>query len=273
MSAIGTANWCSCDVAALLFANPSDTFQNPGGIAAPDASDSSPSGGRDPATRVELSDKVKAILARAKSDQDVADRLKAFVASHRISGDDGASQDSSSASEGSKLDVEAAFEQLSGGTQANDGSQDDPPVQVVKSFATGLKADGYTISALASETDGSSRIVIFGPNGTSFLDERLGTTGEVSGFSNLGVGVTALEYQHGNQEYITFSQSTAAATSVSASSDTDTVSATSSGTRTASVTFVVDFNTGAISMTQSEAISVSTTAQISQAGSSFSTLA
>jgi len=37
--------------------------------------------------------------------------------------------------------------------------------------------------------------------------------------------------------------------------------------------FEVDFDAGAISMTQSESLSVSTTAQISQPGSTFSTVA
>jgi hypothetical protein len=213
-------------------------------------------------------------LARASSDQDVADRLKAFVQSHRIGGgNDGSAQDGSSANQGSKVDVNQSFEQLSGGSPASGDSQDLQPVQVVKSFATGLKAGGYTISALASDRDGSSRIAIFGPDGASFLDQRFGTTGEFSGFSNLGPGVTAQEYQSGNKEYITFSQDDAASVSVSASSDAGAISATSTATHTSSVTFVVDFNTGGISLTQSEAVSVSTTAQVTLPGSTFSSLA
>jgi hypothetical protein len=51
------------------------------------------------------------------------------------------------------------------------------------------------------------------------------------------------------------------------------VSAVSSGTRTDSVTFAIDFQTGSISMMQSESLSVSTAVQISQPGSNFSAVA
>jgi glucan biosynthesis protein len=108
---------------------------------------------------------------------------------------------------------------------------------------------------------------------TSFLDRRLGTSNEPSAFNNLGPGTTAQENQSDNKEYITFSQSEAAATSVTASSDASTVSATSAATKTGSVTFVVDFSTGAISMAQTEQTSVATQVQISSPRSTFSTLA
>ena len=105
---------------------------------------------------------------------------------------------------------------------------------------------------MARASDGSFQIAIVGPDGTGFLDRRFGTSGEFSGFSNLGPDLAAQDYQRGNKEYITFSESEAAATSVTASSDAGTVSATSSATHTASVTFVVDFTTGGISMLRSE---------------------
>jgi hypothetical protein len=272
MGAIGTATSQASDLSTLLLANSSDA-QPPAdtsAAAAPDGSD--PSAARDPATRVDLSDKVKDILARASTDQNVADRLKAFVQAHRINNADGSAQDSSSSSDqSSKTDVNKGFEQLSGGQPADDNSY--APVQVAKNFATGLKADGYTISAVARASDGSFQVQIVGPDGKDFLDRRFGTSGEFSTFGGIKDGGTAQSYQRGNKEYITFSQSDAAAVNVVASSDAGTVSATSSGTHTASTTFVVDFTTGAISMTQSESLSVSTTAQVSQPGSTFSTVA
>lgn len=79
---------------------------------------------RDRATRIDLSDKVKSILARANSNRDVADRLKAFVRAHRIDIGDGSPQDTSSSDQGSNTDINRAFEQLSGGSQPADGSQD-----------------------------------------------------------------------------------------------------------------------------------------------------
>jgi len=278
MSTIGIVNSYASDVSSLLLSSSSDPSERtPAGAAAapaPGETDASAKSGRDPATRVDLSDKIKAILVRASADQNVADRLKAFVASHRIGGDNnGSAQDSSSTHQGYKIDVEQAFAQLSGSTQGTDDSQDYAPVEVAKNFATGLKADGYTISAVARASDGSFQVEIMGPAGKSFLDRRFGTSGEFSSFGGITAGGAAQSYQRGNKEYITFSQSASAETSETASSDAGTVSATSSGTRTSSVTFVVDFSTGAISMAEAESLSVSTTAQIIQPGSGYSTLA
>lgn len=184
---------------------------------------------RDPATRIDISDKVKSILARAGSDQDVADRLKAFVRAHRIDIGDGSTQDTSSSDQGSNTDINQAFEQLSGGSQPADGSQD---------------------------LDGSFQIA-----------------GESAGFSGFAANVAVQAYRRGNKEYITFSESEIAATSVTASSAAGAVSATSTGTHTASLTFAVDFRTGAVSLSQSESTSVSTAVHIEQPTSSFSSVA
>jgi len=273
MSTIGTTASYASDILPQLLSGSADT-QPP-----PTVSDASVSGAadgtsdppRNPATRVDLSDKIKDILARASTDQDVANRLQAFVESRRAGHTDGSAQDTSSSSQGSTTSVDQAFQQLSGGTPADDGS--DGPVQVGRNFASGLKADGYSISAVARASDGSFQVEIVGPDGKSFLDRRFGTSGEFSTFSGIKAGGSAQSYQQGNTEYITFSQNVAAATSVSVSSAAGSVAATSAGTRTDSVTFAVDFQTGAISMAQSESLSVSTTVQISQPGSSFSTVA
>ena len=275
MSAIAPANSYTSDIAAALLANSDGTSQSsPSEPAAPAAtSDAGSSNSRDPATRVDLSDKVKDILARASNDQDVAARLKAFVESHRTHNNNGSSRDGSSSGHGSTADVNKGFEQLSGGTSTSDDSADYQPVQVAKNFATGLSADGYSISAVGRASDGSFQIAIVGADGTSFLDRRFGTSGEFSGFGNLGPDTAAQAYQRGNKEYITFSESEAAATSVTASSDAGSVSATSSATHTAQVTFVVDFSTGGISMLRSESTSVSTAVQINKPGSAFSATA
>jgi hypothetical protein len=259
MSAIGAANPFGNDISSLLFANSPDPSQG----AAPGIPDIGSGNGHNPATRVDLSDKVKHILARASSDQDVADRLRAFVNSHF---NDGSSSSRS-------YDVNKGFAQLSGASWGGDGSANDAPVEVEQNFATGLKADGYTISAIGRARDGSFQIQIVGPDGNSFLDRRFGTSGEFSTFGGIGPGEAAQSYQRGNKEYITFSESEAAATSITASSDAGFVSATSAATHTASVTFVVDFSTGAISLAKSESTSVSTTVQIGTPGSTFSTLA
>jgi hypothetical protein len=275
MAAIGAATSNASDLSTLLQAGSADP-EAPTSTSAPAAPDTADgSAPRDPATRVDLSDKVKDILARASTDKDVADRLKAFVESHR-NGDKQDSSDStttatSSSTQSRTTEVSIGFEQLSGGTPADDES--DGPVQVQKNFATGLKADGYTISAIGRASDGSFQVEIMGPDGKSFLDRRFGTTGEFSSFSGITAGGAAQSYQRGNKEYITFAQSDSASVSVAASSDAGSIAATSTGTHTKSTTFVVDFSTGAISMLESESLSVSTTAQASQPGSSFSALA
>src|ERR1700760_1413106 len=224
MSTIGTAASYASDISTLLSGS-SDTQP------AASASSASPSGTADaasdpasnPATRVDLSDKIKGILARASTDQDVANRLKAFVESRRANNangngntneagqNTGSAQDSSS-NQSSTTSVSAAFAQLSGGTQAPDAPQDYAPVDVAKNFATGLNADGYSISAVARASDGSFQVEIMGPDGKSFLDRRFGTSGEFSSFSGIKAGGSAQSYQQGNKEYITFDQNTAAST-------------------------------------------------------------
>jgi hypothetical protein len=119
MSIIGAAALFPRDALTSLFTGSSDAF--------PDST--VPYSGRHnhrgPATRVDLSDKVKGILARANTDQDVADRLKAFVEAHRIDTTNGSAQDTSS-DQGSSTDIDQAFEQLSGGGPAQDDSQPAP---------------------------------------------------------------------------------------------------------------------------------------------------
>ena len=78
------------------------------------------------------------------------------------------------------------------------------------------------------------------------------STGEFSSAVGSSDGVSVKSYQSDNAEYITFSDSEVAATNVTASSNAGTISTTSVGTHTGSVTFVVDFATGAISIEQAE---------------------
>jgi trimeric autotransporter adhesin len=277
MSAIGTVNSFTSDVSSLLTNSSKPSPAATSSDAAALASDSSSDGSDAPATRVDLSDKVKAILARASNDQNVADHLKALVESRHSGNASGSSQTGASSPDtttSTSTDVvDQNFEQLSGGTQAPDESQDDGPVTVAHNFAGGLKADGYTISAVARASDGSFQVEIMGPDGKSFLDRRFGASDEFSTFTGITAGNAAQSYQQGNKEYITFSQSNAAAVSTSASSAAGSTSASSVGAHTEATTFVVDFSTGAISMLQSESTSVSTIAQASQPGSGFSAIA
>jgi hypothetical protein len=216
MSIIGTAASHAGDIFNSLFGHsPAADPWKPTSQAPPLAIP-----GNSPATRVDLSDKVKDILARASSDQDVSERLRAFVESHRAHGDGW----SYGHDQGFKVDVNKAFEQLAGRVAASDDSEGDAPDQATKNPASG--------------TD--------------------------SAFSSLSTGAAVLAYQRDNKEYITFSESEAAATSVTASSDAGSISATSAATHTASVTFVVDFETGGLSILRSDSTSVSTAVEINR---------
>lgn len=229
MSIIGAAALFPRDVPASPFTDSSDAL--PASVI-PSQARWGEHNHRDPAARIDLSDKVKGILARASSDQDAADRLKAFVQTHRRGG---SAQDASPSDRDSSTDINQAFERLSQGAPAADDSQ--------------------------------------GLDGTSFPDQPFGPTGESSGFSSREAQLAVQAYQRGNTEYITFSESEVAATSVAASTDAGSVSATSAATHTASLTFAIDFRTGAISIAASESSSVSTAVRIEQPTSSFSAFA
>jgi hypothetical protein len=118
MSIIGAAALFPRDVSTSLFTGPSDALPA-------SAFSSQASWGhyhhREPATRIDLSDKVKDILARASTDRDVADRLKAFVESHHS---DGPAQDPSPSDESPSTDIDQAFDRLTHGIPAADDSQD-----------------------------------------------------------------------------------------------------------------------------------------------------
>ena len=210
-----------------------------------------------------LSDKVKSILARATTDQDVADRLKAFVEAHRIDDPD----DASKASDGSDAkgnDVNEAFKRLTAGSQADDSSDNFASVEAAHDFSNSVQFEGFTLSVAARAKDGSFRTEMVGPNGVSFFDMRFGHSGEVTGFGGLTPGMGAASYQRGNVEYITITENDAAALSTTVSTDAGTVSTNATATHSSQVTFAIDFTTGAIQATRADAWATSASAQINQ---------
>ena len=202
MSAVRTAGSYASDIPSLLIGNSFDQSQSSQGSATNVVS----SDDRGPATLVDLSDRVKQLLAHSISDRETADRLRALVEQSRATGENASAEDGSSSDQDAATE---AFEQLSGGTAVIGGSGD----------------------------------------------------------------VSVQSYQSDNKEYITFSNSEIAATNVTASSNGGTVSTSSVGTQTGSLTFVVDFATGAISMEQAVSTSVATSVQIGSNQSALSTLA
>ena len=124
MSAAIAASFSSSNITALILADavPSSTNSSP---PASDATGGSNNDDRGAATNVQLSDSVKATLAKAKADQALADQLQSLVEAQRTGG----TGNLSPAGDGSKTDsdIDQAFERLSGGNaQAADSSQFTP---------------------------------------------------------------------------------------------------------------------------------------------------
>jgi hypothetical protein len=223
---------------------------------------------RGPATNVQLSETVKATLAKAKTDQVAADALQDFVTTHRVASNSG----SQASSDSSKIDT--AFAQLSGADASTAGDTGAlAPVQVVRSFSTGLQSDGFTIAASANAHTGSSSIEIIWPNGFSFYDKHFGWSDEATGGLSGGPGLSEEEYQTGNVEYVTLSRASATATAVTASSGGNVASASTATAQSDSVTIAIDFTTGSVSLTHSKASLSSSTASVGQAKSPLSVLA
>jgi hypothetical protein len=271
MSTVGSASLAGSNLAGLLAANtPSSSSTDQ---ASSDATNTATSDSRGPATDVNLSDKVKAVLAEAKTNQSVAERLQAYVQSRRADNGDGAQADA-----GSKTDIDKAFQQLTGGdAQAADGtqtpSQVPSPVEPAINFSDQAQIGGFSVTVTADAKTGAFTTVINGPGGLSFSDQRFGRSDEVSGFQGLGPDQTASEYQAGNVEYITFTQDDAAAVSVAASSGSESVAASAAAAHSYTATFAIDFITGSIQATQSDITTASVTARVSQGNSSLSVVA
>ena len=269
MSAIGTATSYASDISALLLSNSSDASSSDSASpTTPSAPASDPnSSDRGAATSVQISDKVKAILAQASSDAVVAARLENFVQSQRTGDASTASSSNNDSSQSTTqtTDVNQAFAQLTG--SSTQPAADSPgPVEATHDFSNGVKFGGYTLGVVASAETGSSRIELIGPNGLGFFDFRFGTSDEASGASGVGPGTSISSSQQGNVEYITISQSEAAAASTTVSTGNQTASNSAAIAQSRQVTFAIDFSTGSIQATETSSLAASST-------SSFSTVA
>ena len=263
MSTIASATSPANAVASLLGKDTIDGAAPP--ARARSNSGTVPGNDRGPATTIFLSDKVKSILARATADQDVADRLKAFVETQRPNGTDSSSKAADrSGSEGKRHGVNEVFERLTAANQATAAADDLSPVEATHDFSNGVRFEGFTLSVAARASDGSFRTELVGPDGLSFFDARFGHSGEVAGFSGLKPGISAASYQRGNVEYITLTENDAAALSTTVSTDAGTVSTNAVAAHSSQITFAIDFTTGAIQTTKTDALITSATASVSR---------
>jgi hypothetical protein len=261
MSALSPASLTSTNLAALISANTLSSDPASGAVA-----NSAGSENRGPATNVDLSDEVKALLAKAETDQVVADRLKSLVQAHQT----GSNRNSVSEAE-SKAEVDQAFQHLTGGDgPAPERSQALGPVEPAINFSDHTQIAGFSVSVTADAGSGAFSTVVNGPDGLSFFDKRFGRGDEVSGSEGVEPGITVGSYQAGNVEYVTFTQDETATESVTASSNSQSAAASAAAAHSYAVTFAIDFTTGSIQTTQSDVSGVSATAQVRQEGSSLS---
>jgi hypothetical protein len=213
-----------------------------------------------------LSDRAKAILARANEDQGVADRLQAHAHAGRRGRSDGQSNNGGP-------DLNQIYAQITAITaQTSDNAQTSSPIQPAVSFSNSLQAGDFSISATANAQDGSHSIVINGPNGFQLFDKVVGQ-GEVVGGTGLPQGLGISWSQSGNVESITLSSNSAAAANVTETSDAGTVSASAVTAQSDQLTFAVDFSTGTISSVQSDQSVTATAAESSPPTAPLSILA
>ena len=181
MSAI--SNPASATNIATLLASTLSTPDAASTAAAPPTTDADGTD-RGPATNVQLSDKVKAILAKASTDAAVAARLQSFVQDHRTTGAATASSgDDSSSSTTQTANVDQAFAQLTDSSAQQADTENSGPITAAHDFSSGVKFDGFTVGVMASAETGSYRIEMMGPNGLSYYDFRFGTSDEAGGGS------------------------------------------------------------------------------------------
>jgi hypothetical protein len=255
VSTIASANSSAYNAVASLLSNAASVATTDTTPATSSAtSDSTGAPASDPVDSLDLSDRAKATLARAKADQVVADTLSAQLAAARDPDGKNPAQQKPS------VDVTVSFDRLAGISASDDMSPSGVTTPEVN-FMGGLKAGGFTISAKGSASTKSSEIDIIGPNGFSFMDKVFGNgtgaAGEFTGGS-VGAGMSASLEKVGNKEYITLSEAGATASVVATGNSVQ--SAASAQSR--STMFVVDFSSGQISILQTSASS----AAISTAG-------
>jgi hypothetical protein len=277
MSAINAAN--SPDnqaIASFLRSNSTPSAATPPTDSTkPDTSSDTAANGDGAATVVDLSDHAKTILAKAQNDQVAADRLQAFIDSRRAGKTDNApgkgGTDDTSKSGASRI-VET-YAQLTVGSTVSVDPQALAPVDPKVNSYNSLQVGGFSISVSANAGTGAFSAAINGPDGIQWTDQRFGRNGEVSGGTvPKGMGMMSAQTA-GNMEYITFYQTDVSAQSVTASSEAGTLSANSISAHTASMTFAIDFTTGAIHAVQSEQSAYAATTQFTPQASAFSRVA
>jgi hypothetical protein len=251
--------------------------------------------GAGPATVVTLSDPAKA-AAKAQSDQAAADRLQAYVdrvqdytAAHKTTATSlqsildtntqlaGSSPADAQPATGSAK-VAAIVAQIH--TLAN--ANEPPPFQSftpTKSLSNSVTVDGYTLSLNTNASTQYYGIELSG-NGVQQYNKHFGPCdGASGGVGNPlppGVEISGQFGVNNNEalDSITVTRNVATASSASASSPSaGSVSTSSVNAQSLSITFLVNYATGQISVAQSEASVSARSSSVASPGSTLSTLA
>jgi hypothetical protein len=259
-------------------ATPTPVAASPNSAASPSTTSSGP------ATFITLSDQAKAAAAaRAQSDQTAADNLRAYVEAHRVNSDGTgatttATNDTSTTGTppitGSK--VEAIVAQINALADANQ-PQPFQPFTPTKSLSNSVTIDGYTLTL---DTNASTQFygIELSGNGVQAFDKHFGPSDGAAGGSGAtaGVGIGAGIPNNNNEalDAITITRNTATASSASISSpSTGSISTSSVSAQSSSITFLVNYATGQISVEQSAASVSAQSTRVSSPGSTFSALA
>jgi len=264
-----------------------------GGLLAPADSTSAALASQDdasPASFVTLSEQAKAAAAaRAEAEQAAADQLQAFVEAHRVNQGGDGSQTSNADSLQNLLGAStpSTGAQPTGGTKVEAivaqiklevGSDQPPPFQTftpTKSLSNSVTIDGYTLNLSTNASTQYYGVEVSG-NGVQAYNKHFGSSAGVGGTDAVPPGVSVGTETVGNNqaiEAITISRNVATASSASVSTSQGSASASEVDAQSSSITFLVNYATGQISV-QESAVSVSALAiQTSAPGSTLSTFA
>lgn len=240
------------------------------------ASATNPASGTGPVTFVTLSDQAKAAAAtKAQSDQAAADRLQAYVEAHRVNGG-GASPSSDAQSPSSGARVAAIVAQIKALADTN-APQPFQSFTPTRSLSNSVTVDGYTLSLETNAATQYYGIELSG-NGVQAYNKHFGPSDGAGGGTSLPPGVSISSgIPGGNNEAldsITITRNVATASSAAISSSSAGSAATSAvNAQSSSITFLVDYATGEISVQQSAASVSAQAAQVAPPGSTLSTLA
>jgi hypothetical protein len=261
-------------------ATPTPVATSPNSAASPSTTSSGP------VTFVTLSDQAKAAAAaKAQSDQTAADNLQAYVEAHRVNSNGTgttttAINDTSAAPTGTPPTTGSKIEAIVAQIQAlADANQPQPfqPFTPTKSLSNSLTFDGYTLTL---DTNASTQFygIELSGNGVQAYDKHFGPSDGAAGGSgaSAGVGIGAGIPNNNNEaeDAITITRNTATASSASlSSSSTGSISTSSVSAQSSSITFLVNYATGQISVEQSAASVSAQSTRVSSPGSTFSALA